>query len=206
MSGNQSTAAGIVFLILGVLAIGLYQAQVVSNPMVMGGGSISLALGGFLLIFGRFGAAFKEYAPPSGIHRGDTAIFSHTLIRCMIAITVADDVLEDDEIKAVRSIYKRVTGSDISAKLVTDTAQGMMDSGVDIMTELRNTQASLDKESKDKIIIASLYILAADGVMDEGEELFLEDIRDGLKVPLARFNKIKKSFLASRSLKKRSAS
>ena len=82
----------------------------------------------------------------------------------------------------------------------------MMDSGVDIMTELRNTQASLDKESKDKIIIASLYILAADGVMDEGEELFLEDIRDGLKVPLARFNKIKKSFLASRSLKKRSAS
>lgn len=206
MSGVRIMATGIVILILGVLAIGLYQAQVLPNPLVMGGGSICLALGGFMVIFGLFGAAFMEFTPREGIHRGDTAIFSHTLIRCMIAITVADDVLEDDEVKAVRSLYKRVTGSEIGEAIVRDTAQEMMKSGVDIIAELKNTQSSLDKESKEKIIIASLYILAADGVMDEGEEMFLEDIRDGLKVPMGRFNKIKKDFLASRQLKTKARS
>lgn len=203
MGGIRIMATGIVFLVLGVIAIGLYQAQVTPNPLVMSGGSISLALGGFMVIFGLFSAAFKEFTPREGIHRGNTAIFSHTLIRCMIAITVADNVLEEDEIKAVRSLYKRVTGSEIGDAIVRETAQEMLKGGVDIITELKNTQSSLDKESKDKIIIASLYILAADGVMDEGEELFLEEIRDGLNVPMGRFNKIKKDFLAARALKKK---
>lgn len=205
MGGIRIMATGIVFLVLGVIAIGLYQAQVTPSPLVMSGGSICLALGGFMVIFGLFGAAFKEFTPREGIHRGNTAIFSHTLIRCMIAITVADNVLEDDEVKAVRSLYKRVTGSEIGEAIVRETAQEMLKGGVDIIAELKNTQSSLDKESKEKIIIAALYILAADGVMDEGEEMFLEDIRDGLKVPMGRFNKIKKDFLAARALKKKSA-
>ena len=121
----------------------------------------------------------------------------------MIAITVADNELEDREVKAVASIFKRVTGSAVGEKIIRETAEEMMKSGVDILAELRNTQGSLDKASKDRIILASLHILAADGVMDEGEEMFLEDIRDGLKVSMGRFNRIKKDFLLSITLSKR---
>lgn len=203
MSGVRILASGIALMIFGLLAIGAYQTQSITDPVVMTGGSALLALGVVITIFGFLSSAFQEFAPKTGIHRGDTAIFSHTLIRCMIAITVADNELEDREVKAVASIFKRVTGSAVGEKIIRETAEEMMKSGVDIIAELKNTQASLDKASKEKIIIASLHILAADGVMDQGEEMFLEDVRDGLKVPMTRFNKIKKEFLAAKNLQKR---
>lgn len=202
-SGIRIMAMGIILLALGALGIMFYLSGTVTNPLVMGAGSVFLIFGLLLLFLGMFGATYAEYAPKQGVSSGDTAIFSHTLIRCMIAITVSDNVLEDSEVKAVRSLYKRVTGSEISEAIVRETAGEMLEKGVDIIKELKNTQANLDKGSKEKIIIASLYILAADGVMDEGEELFLEDIRDGLRVPMGRFDKIKRDFLASRALKAR---
>ena len=203
MSGMRILASGVALMIFGLVAIGAYQTQSITDPLVMTGGSVLLALGVLLTIFGFLSSAFQEFAPKTGIHRGDTAIFSHTLIRCMIAITVADNELEDREVKAVASIFKRVTGSAVGEKIIRETAEEMMKSGVDIISELRNTQGSLDKASKDRIILASLHILAADGVMDEGEEMFLEDVRDGLKVPMGRFKKIKKDFLLSKTLSKR---
>lgn len=203
MSGIRILASGIALMICGLVVIGAYQTQAITDPLVMTGGSMVLALGALLTVFGFLSSAFQEFTPKTGIHRGDTAIFSHTLIRCMIAITVADNELEDREVKAVASIFKKVTGSAVGEKIIRETAEEMMKSGVDIISELKNTQASLDKSSKERIIIASLHILAADGVMDEGEEMFLEDIRDGLKVPMGRFNKIKKEFLATRDLSKR---
>lgn len=174
--------------------------------MVMGAGSILIAVGGLLLIFGLFGSLFTEFKPHEGIHRGDTAIFSVALLRCMIAITVADNELEDREVVSVAKIYKHLTGSNIGERLIRDTAAQMMEEGVNIQKELSNTRDSIDRESKEKIILASLYILAADGVMDEGEELFLEDIREGLKVPMNRFSKIKNDFLKARTLKKKTKS
>lgn len=203
MSGVRILASGIALMIFGLLAIGAYQTQSITDPVVMTGGSVVLGLGALMTIFGFLSSAFQEFVPKTGIHRGDTAIFSHTLIRCMIAITVADNELEDREVKAVASIFKKVTGSAVGEKIIRETAEEMMKSGVDIIAELKNTQASLDKASKEKIIIASLHILAADGVMDQGEEMFLEDVRDGLKVPMTRFNKIKKEFLAAKNLQKR---
>ena len=203
MGGIRVLAAGITLLILGFIAIGAYQTHSVTDPLVMTGGSVALGVGVLLTLLGFLSSVFQEFSPKTGIHRGDTAIFSHTLIRCMIAITVDDNELEDEEVKAVASVFKRVTGSPVGEKIIRETAGEMMESGVDIISELKNTQSSLDKSSKEKIIIASLYILAADGIMDEGEEMFLEDIRDGLKVPMGRFNKIKKDFLASRNLTKR---
>ncbi len=203
MIGIKILQAGLLLLLLGFTGIALYQTNTVSDPLVMSIGSIGVLLGGFLVVFGMISSALIEFTPKSGIHRGDTAIFSHTLIRCMIAITVADNVLDDDEVEAVSKIYKQVTGSNISEKVIRDTADEMLKNGVDIISELINTRDSLDKTSKEKIIIASLYILAADGVMDESEEHQLEAIRDGLKVPNGRFKKIKKDFLKSRNLRKK---
>ncbi len=205
MLGIRVLATGVTLLVLGFIAIGLYQTGSVENPIVMSLGSIGVALGGFMIIFGFFSSALMEFTPKAGIHKGDTAIFSHTLIRSMIAITVADNELEDEEIHAVMRVYKHLTGSNIDEQLVRDTAGEMLESGIDLISELSNTQGNLDKESKEKIIIASLHILAADGVMDEGEEIFLEEIRNGLRVPKGRFKKLKKDFLKSRKLEKRSA-
>ena len=205
MLGIRVLATGVTLLVLGFIAIGLYQTGSVANPMVMSLGSIGVAIGGFLIVYGFFSSAIMEFTPKTGLHKGDTAIFSHTLIRSMIAITVADNELEDEEVNAVMRVYKHLTGSSIDEQLVRDTAGEMLEGGIDLITELSNTQGNLDMESKEKIIIASLHILAADGVMDEGEELFLDEIRAGLKVPNGKFKKLKREFLKSRQLEKRSA-
>ena len=80
------------------------------------------------------------------------------------------------------------------------TAEEMMAEGVDVEYELSTLEGALNKESKHKLIVASLYILAADGHMDEDEVAMLEFIREGLKLSRREVEGIKKNFLAKRAL------
>ncbi|MGH1456587.1 MAG: TerB family tellurite resistance protein [Alphaproteobacteria bacterium] len=200
MVGTKILGGGVAILIFGLALVGAHSLQIIAHPFVFAGGIISAIIGVVLMITGFVTLAGSEYMPKTGIRSGDQNAFSIALLRCMLAISIADDVLDDDEITELQKVYKHLTKNEIGTDIIRDTAQHMMEQDTSIQTELSTMVGTLDKASKDKLIIASLYILAADGDMDERELIMLDEIRLGLKMSVGAVEKIKKDFLSKREL------
>jgi uncharacterized tellurite resistance protein B-like protein len=199
MSGTKFIGFGILLLVLGITAVGLYYAKIMLLPVLLTGGAFVAGIGAILMFFGIISLTGKEYATP-GLRAGDVNLFSTGLIRCMVAISIADKVLDDNEIAEIARIHKHLTKNDIAESVIKETAAEMMEQGATIQEELKVIRGSLDTTLKQKLIIASLYILAADGDMDESELIMLEHIREGLGIPLKQLERTKKDFLAKRDL------
>lgn len=200
MLSTKILGTGTVLLVLGVSGIGGFSFGFVNDPMALNAG-IFLALIGFaLMVSGFIALAGGEFGKRDLIEAGDSGVFTVGLIRCMVAISIADDHLDDTEITEIAKIYRHLTKTEISDDVIRQTADAMMEQGAKIEDELLIIEPTLTRDLKEKIIIASLYILAADDDMDERELLMLDDIREGLGLPLKRVEKMKADFLAKRNL------
>lgn len=197
MISTKILGTGTTLLVCGVLSIGAFMFVFTTQPMFFTIGSFAAFVGFITMVLGFFSLAGGEFGKADLMEAGDSAVFTVGLIRCMLAISVADDHLDDTEIAQIRKIYKHLTKTDIGEDVVRETADAMMESGSKIQDELVSIKPTLTKDLKDKIIIASLYILAADGDMDERELLMLDDIREGLDMPLKHVERIKAKFLAN---------
>ncbi len=197
MISTKILGLGTTLLIAGVLSIGAYLFGFTEDSLFFTLGSFASFVGFVTMVLGFFSLAGGEFGKKDLIEAGDSAVFTVGLIRCMVAISVADNHLDDSEILQIRKIYKHLTKTDIDTDTVRKTADEMMESGSKIEDELVSIKPTLTKDLKDKIIIASLYILAADGEMDERELLMLDDIREGLDMQLKHVEKMKANFLAN---------
>ena len=153
--------------------------------------------GGILFLVGTamLTLALKD---PEGVHQYDTAISYIALVRCMVAMSVADGDLDQQETTTISRIYKKLTGEHLNQSFIKEIADTMKNEGSDIQNELIRVREILTDDLKNKIIKASFFILAADGLMDEKEESLLEEIRKGLDYPALRFIALKKKFIESR--------
>lgn len=199
MVSTKFIGIGTTIFVIGALSIGLYKFGIIPNPNVFTAGAGIALLGVVFMILGVISLAGSEIMPKEGIREGDSAAFSIGLIRCMLAISIADDHLDDTEITQIAKIYHHLTTAEISEEIIRETAAEMQEYGIDIQKELRTVAPSLKAELKEKLIIASLYILMADGDMDEDELIMLDDIRLGLGVSLKQVDKIQKNFMKNRT-------
>lgn len=160
-----------------------------------------VVVGGVLFIMGLALSVFHHgIGMQKGLHSGDATVSAMALIRCMIATSVADGHLHDEEIATILKIYTQLTGSRMDESTVREAAAHMQSEGTDIIGELANIKSILDNDLKLKIIRSSLYILAADGALSEDEEFIIDAIREGLGISKMKFKGIKASFLESKNL------
>ncbi len=192
---------GLFLLVAGLAMVGGYMAELSQEPLLYTAGMICALIGVILMGAGFLTIVGLEYMPKKGIREGDKNVFTIALLRCMLAISIADNFLDDDEVIEIRKIYKHLTQAEIPEEVVRKTAQEMIDAGTDIESELLATAGTMDKDHKDKLVIASLYILAADGDMDERELVMLDNIREGLNLSINHVEKIKTNFLSKRELR-----
>ena len=205
MISTKFLGTGQVMFVIGVLGIGAYMFEIVPDPNIFQVSAGMAVLGAVLTILGIVavagGAVGDSISDSRGIHAGDGSVFSVGLLRCMLAITIADDRIDDTEIAQMKRIFKHLTGSPVDEETIRYTADQMLEEGADIKTELETIAPTLNKPLKKNIIVASLYILAADGVMDEDELLMLDDIREGLGMSYGACERIKKNFLKNQAQK-----
>lgn len=202
MLSTKILGTGTFLFVAGILAVGAYTLKMTPDPNVFAAGAGSALLGLVLMGLGFLTLAGKAVIPKSGIQNADSAAFSIGLIRCMLAISIADDYLDDDEVAQIAKIYKHLTGAEIAEETIRDTAAEMQQYGINIENELKNVAPSLDNDLKEKLVIASLFILTADGDMDEDEWIMLDDIRLGIGMSLKQIDKIQKKFMKQQKVKK----
>lgn len=202
MTSTKFLGIGTLMFIIGISAVAAFTYKFVPNPNIYTVGAGMGALGLVFMGLGLLGLLGKVFIPQRGIQDGDSAAFSIGLIRCMLAISIADDYLDDDEVEQIAKIYKHLTHSEISEEMIRDTAAEMQEYGINIERELQNVAPSLDNDLKEKLVIASLFILTADGDMDEDEWIMLDDIRLGIDMSLKQIDKIQRNFMKQQKVKK----
>ncbi|GJL84898.1 MAG: hypothetical protein DHS20C02_06730 [Micavibrio sp.] len=199
MLGANKMMIGLLLCVFGVaIMVAKHYVDIPHVVTLFAFGAITV--GGILFILGLLFSVFVHAKGEKGIHRDDAAVSAMALIRCMIATSIADDHLDDREIKTIAKIYTQLTGSPMNEETIRETADHMKQEGTDILGELANIKDIMDKDLKTKILKASLFILAADGVVNENEEYILEAIRRGLGISKMKFKGIKTKFLSSKDL------
>lgn len=201
MHSIKISAIGLIVLILGVAILFTHFANLTNLEQLMQLGGLLSLCGAALFMIGFVGSVGSEIRATKGLHANDSAVFTIAFLRCMIAISIADNDLDDTEVKEISRIHKHLVGHPLSEEVIRETAKDMMEQDFNIIDELGSASKTLNKDIKEKLIIASLYILAADGKMDDDEELMLECIQQGLYMSAGRVRKLKKNFLKKRNIK-----
>lgn len=156
---------------------------------------------GLVMFFaGMANSFFSQVKKQTSIHHDDGTVAAMALIRCMIAICIADDHLDEREIKMIAKIYKQLMGNEMDEETIVNAAEDMQREETDITSELASINNTLYDELRTKILKASLYILAADGIVDKREEDMLEEIRKGLGYSRGKLQRAKEKFLSERGL------
>jgi uncharacterized tellurite resistance protein B-like protein len=190
---------GTAVFIAGILGIGGFILKLFTDLQILNVSIIMAFVGAAYMVFSFVimagGAVNDQLRDNKTLHAGDSNVFSVGLLRCMLAITIADDKIMDSEIASLTKIYKHLTGSNVDEETVRYTAEGMLEDGADIKTELETIRPVLNKVLRQQMIIASLYVLAADGDMNDDELIMLDDIREGLGMSMGQCESIKKNFL-----------
>ena len=200
MTGTKISSLGIAILIPSLLCLMAFLTNITTNSLfsVLGGGGTVVGMGLFFLGF--LGSVGKELGTGKGVNSANSGIFTSALLRSMLAVSIADNHLDDDEVSEIMRVYKHLTKDEISEEVVRATAEEMMGKGTQIFEELKLSAKMLNKDVKEKIIIACLYILAADGDMDPEEEVMLEAIQFSLNLSAGKVRKIKADFVKSKGL------
>jgi tellurite resistance protein len=197
MDGQKASivvAAGLITAVIGGILFGLAHAYD-TEPWVLLAAYGLLGIGGIIFVAG-FGLLVYALRDPIGVHEQDAVASFTALVRCMVAMSIADERLDDDEVDTICEIYETLTGSELDRDFVIDIAETMAADGADIRTELLRVNSILTTDMKEKIIRASFFILAADGIIEKAEEELLDNIRKGLEFPKMRYLKLKQEFLA----------
>lgn len=196
---------GTAVFVCGLLGIGAHMYGLYIDQQIFKASIIATFVGAAYMFFSVImvagGAARDQMDDHKTLHAGDSNVFSVGLLRCMLAITIADNRIEDSEIAELTRIYKHLTGSSIDEETVRYTAEGMLEEGTDIITELETVKPVLNKMLRKQMIIASLYVLASDGEMNEDELIMLDDIREGLGFSIGACERMKKKFLKNQASK-----
>lgn len=186
--------------LIGIGLVGLEQFFDMGIPWFEDGGYIFLFLGIMTFIGGLFYSFFYQVKAEKSLHSQDGTIAAMALLRCMIAMSVADGHLDERETAMIAKIYKNLMGSDIDSDTISATATHMIQQKTDLAHEIKQIKDVLYKDLRYKIVKASLYILAADGEIDAREEERLDLIRKSFGVPKSQFKRMKAEFLKNKDL------
>ncbi len=193
---------GTLMFVIGILGIGGYMYGFFTDQRIIKTCIVIAFLGAACMIFSVVviagNAVNDQLDDYKTLYAGDSNVYSVGLLRCMLAITIADGEIHNSEIKQLTKIFKHLTGSDIDEKSIMSTAKIMLEEGADIKTELETINPVLNKVLRKQMIVASLYVLTADGDMDDRELIMLDDIREGLGFSMGKCERIKKDFLRNR--------
>ena len=115
----------------------------------------------------------------------------------MVAMSVADGKLDEEEIEVISQIYEQLTGTTLESKLIRETADEMQKHDFSISDALVQVQGQIDRSTKQLIVKAAYFVMAADSEVDEEEKKLLSEIAGSLRISDTEFGEILSELTAS---------
>lgn len=100
----------------------------------------------------------------------------------MLATSVADGEVDEDELEAIAEIYLQIFGGELESSWIQDTARLMLSDEYDIGKTLAGNEVLIEDSMKPVILRAAYFVAAADGKVDDREKDLLLTIAAALKM------------------------
>ncbi|MEE8500243.1 MAG: TerB family tellurite resistance protein [Kiloniellales bacterium] len=172
----------------GLVTLVTYSAASGGGVYVVAYGAIAVGALQFLVGLGQF--LFHRVRGPEGRAVQQAKVSVTALVQSMVAMSVADGKLDEQEIAVISQIYEQLTGAALESELIRETADEMRKHDFSISDALVQVQGQIDRSTKQLIVKAAYFVMAADSEVDEEEKKLLSEIAGSLRISDAEFGEI----------------
>lgn len=130
---------------------------------------------------GTFDVSILDYDPASETQQIE-AFFFIAVKQVMIAMLLADGVIDDEEVKMLQSHYREITGTEIPEDELREEIAVVHASGSSAIEMVQNIVPHLNNSGKETVMRAAYAIAAADGRIDESEQVFFAELGKALEL------------------------
>jgi uncharacterized tellurite resistance protein B-like protein len=116
------------------------------------------------------------------------AIFVVAIKQVMIAMLLADGVIDDEEVKELQMIFEKVSGISVTEQDLREEIAVVQQQDSEALEIVQKLSPHLNDKGKELVISAAFNIAAADGHVDESETRFLKEIADAMELTPAHLN------------------
>jgi uncharacterized tellurite resistance protein B-like protein len=136
-----------------------------------------------------------EFKARADAERQDFESEYERAVRKSMAITaLADGVVDDAEVEAMKNIYSSITGNEVDKETVLSEIEATKKEGLTIDNYLKTINGLVNTEGKELIVRALISIAYADGDFDEAEQKTLMEALTSLDISESHFREIMSSF------------
>ncbi len=128
---------------------------------------------------GTFDTAILSYDPSQESQQIE-AFFFIAVKQVMIAMLLADGVIDDREVKMLQSVYHELTGTEVPEDELREEIAVIQGAGSTALELIEGLAPQLNDSGKETVMRAAYSIANADGVIDDTESTLLAEIGDGL--------------------------
>ncbi len=180
-----------IFLGLAILLVGFFFKD---NLKDMGSGYFMGAeiLGALVVLFGAFLFFKAKNSSQTAGSEGHVQLRNEILLNTLARLTYADSNTKAIEVEAVRKIYKRETGENVTAAEIRVAARGDLHEALAFDKYLSKGGAKLSSEDKCFIMKAMAEIVKSDGSVSPGEVDFFDGVGKAFKMSASEVAELRK--------------
>jgi uncharacterized tellurite resistance protein B-like protein/predicted RNA-binding Zn-ribbon protein involved in translation (DUF1610 family) len=138
---------------------------------------------------GTYDVGILEYDPQAAGLQVE-ALFMVAMKQVMIAMLLADGVIDDSEVAELQATYEDLSGLAITEQDLREEIEVIQQKGSDAIELVSHLGPGLNDKGKEMVITAAYQIAAADGIVDESESQLLEQVADSMELTKAHFRGI----------------
>ena len=138
---------------------------------------------------GTYDVQILNYDPAAGEQQVE-ALFMVAMKQVMIAMLLADGVIDDDEVNELKATYEDLAGVPVTEQDLREEIAVIQSEGSDAIEMVQHLASGLNDKGKEMVVTAAYQIAIADGVVDASEQQLLQDIGDALELSPAHFRGI----------------
>ncbi len=124
---------------------------------------------------------------PSTANRQTEAMFMVAAKQVMIAMLLADGIIDDSEVKELQDTFESLAGVEVTEQDLREEIAQVQQSGFNVLELVQQFGPSLNDKGKEILITAAYQIAIADGHFDETEQVLLQQIAESLELTKAHF-------------------
>ena len=118
------------------------------------------------------------------------ALFMVAMKQVMIAMLLADGVIDDSEVEELRVTYEDLSGMAITEQDLREEIEVIQQRGSDAIEMITDLGPGLNDKGKEMVITAAYQIAAADGHVDESEIQLIHQIAEAMGISSAHLRGI----------------
>jgi uncharacterized tellurite resistance protein B-like protein len=126
---------------------------------------------------GTFDPEILNYDPSADTQQTE-ALFMIAVKQMMIAVCLADGVIDDNEVTQIQAIYERLTGANVSEKDLREEIDEISKNGAPLFELIDNLVGQLNDNGKETAMRSAYLIAAADGHVDDEEMALIRKIAE----------------------------